>query len=368
MIRRLSFIAAGILCLAIGFGLVGVSRRAAALDPASLPDHDFLPEIAALMAEGSFGEAEDLCCAVIGMQLPNAGSANVKLRECRRERGRWRSNAAEAVKGFVTGRAESAAGTAGAVLSDLFLYGDLRDLGIQSVRKFRGLPVDTFLTVISGIGVATEISGLGKWAPPVLKQLRRAGALSAGLLDCLVDSLRYFRRNGKLSPSGRRLFRDLFETVNFYGVRRAETVLKPIRTQAELAVVVKLRKRAPEVPWLLARSGKRAGIAQMVRFSGAPAGEKLLKSAARKGRRGITRLEKIRVVKWAAKNIHNGRFRAMLLYRAITDPGFRKALDAAGFFCLGAGALLLIRGCRFSAGRVLSALRGKRSEAAGASR
>ena len=368
LLRRLLFIAAGILCLVSGVSLVGVSRRAAALDPVSLPDHDFLPEITAAMAEGAFGEAEELCCAVSGMRLPNAGAANLKLRECRRERSRWGTNAAEAVRGFVTGRAESAAGMAGAMLSDLFLYGDLRDLGVQTARKIRGLPADTALAVMSGIGVVTEVSGLVRLAPAVLKHLRRAGALSAGLLDSLFDSLLYFRRNGKLSPSGRRLFSNLFDTVNFYGVRRAETILKSVRTPAELAVVAKLRKRAPEVPWLLARSGKRAGVVQMVRFSGEAAGERLLKSAARKGRRGITRLEKIRVVKWAAKNIYNGRFRAMLLYRAVTDPGFRRALNISGFICLGLGALLLLWGCRFNAGRVLSALKAKRSGVAAASR
>ena len=83
-------------------------------------------------------------------------------------------NAVEAVRGFVTGKAENAAGTAGAILSDFFLYGDLRDLGIQFARKLRGRPADTTLAVMAGIGVVTEISGLGKWAPSVLKQLRRA--------------------------------------------------------------------------------------------------------------------------------------------------------------------------------------------------
>lgn len=367
-LRRIPFIAAGVLCLILGFTFFGVTREAAALDPASLPDHDYLPEITSLMAGGAFGEAEDLCCAVIGMQLPNAGGAGVKLRECRREKSRWGASAAETVRGFVTGESETAAGTAGAILSDLFIYGDLRDLGIQFTRKLRGQPVDTPLAVLAGVGVATELSGLGKWGPSVLKQLRRAGALSARLLDHLKDSLRYFRRHGKLSPAGRRLFGDLFETVNFYGVRRAKTVLGAVRTPAELAVVAKLRKRAPAVPWLLTRSGKRAAVGQMVRFSGDAAGERLLKSAARKGPRGVMRLGKIRVVKWAAKNIWNGRFRAMLLYYAVTDPGFRKTLNAGGFCCLGAGILLLLWGCRFSAGRVLSVLRGTRSEAADGSR
>ena len=368
LLRRIPFIAAGAFFLVVGFFFFGVTRQAAALDPGTLPDHDYLPEVSALMAEGSFGEAEDLCCTVIGMQLPNAEGAGVKLRECRREKSRWDANAAETVRGFITGEAESAAGTAGAILSDLFLYGDLRDLGIQFTRKLRGQPVDAPLAVMAGIGVATELSGLGKWGPAVLKQLRRAGALSAGLLDHLRDGVRHFRRHGKLSPSGRRLFGDLFETVNFYGMRRSKTVLRWVRTPAELAAVAKLRKGAPAVPWLLARSGKRAGVEQMVRFSGDAAGERLLKSAARKGRRGVVRLEKIRVVKWAAKNIWTGRFRAMLLYYAAAGPGFRKALNIGGFCCLGVGLLLLLWGCRFNAGRVLSFLRGTRSEAADGSR
>ena len=326
------FWSACFLAAAIWLGAVVITARS--LDPALLPDKDFLPEIEKLVAEKRFQEAEKLCCDVIGMKLPNADKANEYLRQCTEARRSWFNNARDAVKGFVTGEGRNSASIAGAVASDLFVYGDLRDLGIQGYRKLRGLPVDVVLTTVAGIGVLAELSGLTGTAPALLKNLYRMGGISLGLLDAIRSSLARFRINRKLSAADKELFANLGKVSVFHGVRRSKTVLCGINSPGELAAAVKLQSAAPEVPWLIAHAAPLDSGKIFLRYSEGTETLRLLKTAARKGEEGAHLLRKIRIVKWSVKNFWQGRFQDMLLFKAIADPAFRRILTVAAFVCM----------------------------------
>ena len=337
----LSLILAG-----IGIYSICIYFQAKALLPAFLPDHDFIPEIKKMMAAKQFQSAEVMCCNVIGMGLPRQEQAALLLQECRAARRSWKNNAMEAVKGFLTGKGNDSASLAGAVASDLTVYGDLRDLGIQGYRKLRGLPVDTFLVTLSSIGLAAELTGLTGIAPSLVKQLHRAGALTAGLLDEVRKVFVRLRHRKKLNAAEKHLFANLREVVTFHGMNRSKSVLKGLNSPEELAAAVKLQKIAPEVPWLTACTAPRDSGQLFVNFSASPARLALLKSAVRKGAAGTELLKKIRFVKWSAKNIQQGRFHALLLSSALENPRFFRSLPWIGtaaillFVCLNGGTIL----------------------------
>jgi hypothetical protein len=108
----------------------------------------------------------------------------------------WRA-AAEFGEGAVTGQADTGAGLAGAITSDFFVVGDVRDLIIQSGNWVRDEPVDVFILTLSGIGLgltAASVASSGGAAPlkagaSVVKSAKRAGALTARMakrLETLV--------------------------------------------------------------------------------------------------------------------------------------------------------------------------------------
>ena len=354
------FWSACFLAAAIWLGAVVITARS--LDPALLPDKDFLPEIQKLIAEKRFQEAEKLCCDVIGMNLPNADKANDCLRQCTAARSSWYNNARDAVKGFVTGEGRNSAAIAGAVTSDLFVYGDLRDLGIQGYRKLKGLPVDAVLATVSGIGVLAELSGLTGAAPALLKNLYRMGGISLGLLDTMRSAVARFRINRKLTAADKELFTNLGKVTLFHGLRRSKTVLRGINSPQELAAAVKLQAAAPEVPWLIAHAAAVDSGKIFLRYSGGAGPLRLLKSAARKGEAGVILLRKIRIVKWSVKNILQGRFHDMLIYNAVENPRFRHILSAALFVCAAISLCFFLWGA-VSAGRIWRSWKGSRSKA-----
>ncbi len=74
----------------------------------------------------------------------------------------------KALEGVVLGKSDEPIGIATAVVSDLFVFGDIRDLAIESYHKISGQKVDEVLMGLSSIGViasaATLLSG-GSTAP-----------------------------------------------------------------------------------------------------------------------------------------------------------------------------------------------------------
>ena len=177
----------GTVFLFLGCWIFFIFFYSRSMDPATLPDHDFLPEVEKMIAEKRFPEAEQLCCDMVGMDLPNAVAANQKLLEIRRARSSWGRTALDTARGFLTGEGENSAAIAGAILSDLWLYGDLRDLGIQAYNKIKGRPVDRVMVAIAGVGAFSELLGFAGSIPAMVKYFYRAGALSSGMVHRLQE-------------------------------------------------------------------------------------------------------------------------------------------------------------------------------------
>ena len=353
MIKFLKDFITGTFFLFLAGWIFFISFQEKKLNPAHLPDYDFLPEIEQMMAEKRFQESEQLCCSVIGMKLPHADAAGRKLLECRMARKSKGHQVVEGVKGFLTGEGGSSAAVTGAVLSDLCLVGDLRDLGIQAYNKIQNRPVDKVIVAISGVGAFAELLGVAGTLPALVKQIYRAGAFTSRMKETLQNAFRRIAVQRHITPPDRKLLKDLGELTEFHGFNRSRQLFKGINTPEELAAAVKIQKQAPEVPWLLALAVPADCGKLFLRYG--EGGVALLKSAVRKGSPGGELLKKIRIVKWSTKNIIKGRFHDMLLYSAIENPAFARLLPFAGgglllaacfFYCRGAVTCGLFSRCR----------------------
>jgi hypothetical protein len=105
--------------------------------------------------------------------------------------------AGDVVAGAVTGRADNPSQMAGAITSDFFVLGDLRDIGVQGARWVNGEPVDVFVLTLSGVGVALSAgtaATAGAASPAragasVIKAAKRAGKLSTRFTAHLEERL-----------------------------------------------------------------------------------------------------------------------------------------------------------------------------------
>jgi len=101
--------------------------------------------------------------------------------------------AKEFVKGFITGKSETAASLGGSVVSDFTVVGDLRDTYKEGSRYIQGKDYNKFLLNISLVGLAITAStyvSLGATAPlktgeAVVKTAYKSGKLTKGFINIL---------------------------------------------------------------------------------------------------------------------------------------------------------------------------------------
>jgi len=104
-------------------------------------------------------------------------------------------SASAGAHGFMTGEGESMAGTAGAVISDLTVIGDLRDATAQAEHFLNDEPVDEVMLALSavGIGLTGAVLATGGIAIPVkvgvsiAKVAQRTGHMTKGFARSVVE-------------------------------------------------------------------------------------------------------------------------------------------------------------------------------------
>lgn len=164
--------------------------RLARLQLAALPDTDFAAEIATLRDEGRFGEAVMLADA--GLALTSDGPARDRIASERQktldEQSSWLRRLKDIGMGALSGRGESLEGLAGAVTTDLFIVGDVRDLLIQGSKFAIDGEADGVILALSGVGIATTLAPEIDWAVSLLKVGRKTGAMGKNLGEFVISA------------------------------------------------------------------------------------------------------------------------------------------------------------------------------------
>jgi hypothetical protein len=251
-----------------------------------LPAHDFSAEAAGLAAEGAWSEVLDV--AEAGLALAPAAQ-HAELQSLRLQaQARLAApgyRLAEAGRGALTGRGESVEALSGAVIADLFVFGDVRDLVIQSGNALRGDPVDEVLVGLSAAGIVLTVVPLADMGLALLKAARRAGAMTAGMASSLARMSRRAVRQGDALPL-RATARDAGTLSRHARPGAAFRVLRHVDDAEDLRAVARMAPQAGGV-YAMQRGG-RAGVGWLRR--GGPAADAVMLRAAGKGPAGLARL------------------------------------------------------------------------------
>jgi hypothetical protein len=256
--------------------------RLARLQLAALPGFDYAAEVRALAARGRYGEAELIAQA--GLQDPDAdhGAIDGALVSARAEQSSWLRRVKEAGRGVMTGRGDSLESLIGALTTDLFVVGDVRDLVIEGSRLVIDGETDELVVLLSVAGIVTTLAPEVDWAPSIVKAARRAGLLSEGLTS-------HFRTTIKSADAGELrkgfgLVRDLARATS---PGFAARVLRWAESPADLALVARFLKRGNSAASAL-HVTEKTGM-DLLRHAGPDAFEsaaELVTKAGRKGRAG----------------------------------------------------------------------------------
>ena len=250
-----------------------------------LPDYDHTVAARRLMVEKKYGEARVLCQDIIDNDLPGkkaaeiiAGMCDEKLRSVKERL--WRT--AEA---FVTGNpGESIEQAGAAVVSDMLMYGDIRDLVMQGYYKVTGKETDPWVAFFSAAGLATELLDAVDWLPSFLKALRRAGAVSDKMAKSVIDIFR------SCTGRSRRIRHFCCDMTDFYrsGFFRTKTVFKNLEHADGIAAAARMFRRSPSAAHLISKAAGKNTAAVFGRLSAEKFSPSLLRKLLCKGPDGVT--------------------------------------------------------------------------------
>lgn len=244
---------------------------------ALLPDADLLAEAESLRAERRYGEA-----LMLLEDAPDTPGRHALEARISAEREDLRRRVLDFGEGALTGRGDSAEALGGAVLADLFVFGDVRDLVIQGSRAARGEETDEILIALSAAGLVLTLSPSLDLGAAVMKFARRTGALSQRLARQLSELAGRALRQRSGAPLSEAL-----DATTRLSRRHSPPVALALLRQADEVADLKLAVRFAERPrgaYALWAGGKPA---LSLLKQGGKGAEDLLLRGARKGRAGL---------------------------------------------------------------------------------
>ena len=337
----------------------------------AIPDHDYLPEIHELEAEGRLGEAEHLADWVLsGSSITNRDEVVALRTEINRKRTSLWNRSKRAAKGFVVGEGTSIEELGGAVVSDFLLWGDIRDLAKQGYNKITGKETDPVVAALAAVGVGTSVAtfvaggatAAGAAATPVtggassaavpatatatsaaavadasvsfLKILRKMGHMTKRFSRFLVDACKRTSKAKSLDNGLGEAFVGIKNLTQGVGAARAATIMKYVDDVDSLKVVSKMAKEAAEPTMIVVRVHGAEGIKTLGKLYNMENGAILIERASRKGALGLKKL--ISYAKYGAragKSWHHGNIQKIAT-KIMETVGCKPVAIASGILLL----------------------------------
>lgn len=266
-----------------------------------LPDYDYIAEIKSLMRDHRWGEAQTLCEDVIATGLPAAAQAKELLAQCQQKSAKLQTRIYKTAKAFITGNPDnSIEELGGAIVADMLLYGDLRDLAMQGYFKITGRETDPVIAALAAAGVITEFADMADWAPAALKAFRKLGAINDSLAKHLLKILQDVVKNRQLTASCSAFFQHTRLMLDKAGFVRCGNIFRQIKTPSELAITARHTAVSPHATHLISRHAQKQTVQTLQMLDDLPKNLQLKKQLLKKGARSlkyISRLSKIALKK-----------------------------------------------------------------------
>lgn len=164
-----------------------------------LPAYDAATEASELFNQNRFSEALLLVDEAL-TQDPKNARLLVMRQGIETERSSLMRQLASGGRGALTGQGTDLPSITGAIVADLFVFGDVRDLVIQGGHWLKGEETDDLLVALSAGGILLTVSPSVDLGAAILKLARRMGALSDAFAKTLADAARRAYKSGRAEP------------------------------------------------------------------------------------------------------------------------------------------------------------------------
>lgn len=308
-----------------------------------LPSHDYLNDVQELHSRGMLSEAEDLADFAITNSMTESKEKLIELRAVvHTERTAVANRAKRFGGGFVYGEGNSPEEMMGAITSDMFLYGDVRDLIKQGYYKATGQETDKVIVALSSIGVLTEFVDAADWAPAVLKACRKMKCLTEKFSELIVKSCKKSVKARRLDDDIRQTFSALQEMNKYAGVSGTVSAMKYVDRVEDLTLITKYSKKAAIPTSLILKAEGVKGLRDLDALGHVSA--HTLTLAAKAAKRGCAALcSTARMIRRIERIVKAVPFVNKLTLWALTNLAFGKWIVAALSFCFFGRGMRLIK-------------------------
>src|SRR5690349_495063 len=293
----------------------------------ALAPFDYAYEAGELFKQNRFTEALLLVDEGLAKD-PNNNRLLIMKQGLELERKDWMRQMAMFGRGAVTGRGTQTAELGGAVIADLFVFGDIRDLVIETGTWLKGGDADDMIVALSAGGILLTVAPEVDLGAAVLKTARKMGALSDAMAKVVADAARKAYRTRKIDPI-KQITDDVGTLAKRASPPGAVKMLRHVDDPEMLRRVVKFSENADGLHALMVDPKTTLRWLN----SGWSHAEEWVLRAAAKGKPGLEYLAKNSSLMFRAhpllgllKGVYKGNVPALLL-----DLGLRYSLLVLGF-------------------------------------
>jgi len=307
-----------------------------------LPDFDYVGEAERLKEEGKLEEALGLVRVVQKEGLPGRERAAQLEAQIEEEQSDPFRRILNFFKGFVSGEGQSIEEVTASILSDMTLYGDVRDLTKQAYYKLANKDPDPVVATLAALGLATELFDVIDWAPAFMKAARKAGALTDSFADWLLRVSKKSLEAGKLEPALDFALSDLKTLREKQGIQRTIDLFRHVDGPDDLKAIARFTETAPDSVYLVVRNSGEEGLDLLRRLPEGPKSVEALKLAARKGPEGIKLLLRpVPKLSRVIKSLYLGRVSDAVMALVQKNPAWMLAPLGVSAACFGWAVLRL---------------------------
>lgn len=248
-----------------------------------LPDYDYITEIKQLINEKKYGEAKILAQDVVNLKLPCAAEAKDLFETADKNSKKVWNRIYKTGKGFITGNPDhSIEEIGGSMISDLFMYGDIRDLTVQGYFKITGKETDSVIIALASVGLATELIDVADWAPAALKAIKKANCMTKNLADSIISMGKKLVKTRKADKATKAFFSNTKNLLDSAGFIRTKNMFKNVKHTDDLAILAKNAKVNPSLTHITAKHAGDQTVNVLKNSS-----PEFLRKVARKGRYAV---------------------------------------------------------------------------------
>ena len=335
-----------VLAVMLGMCVIPIEEEQRSVDDElhSLPNYDYIAEVEKLK-DTSKEEAKELARYIFETEgMPNQDEARRIYDEIEKEQKNWWNRTKRAAIGFATGEGQSLEELGGSVASDMFLYGDVRDMIRQSYYKVtENEKGDAFILTLAACGLVTEFADVVDWVPAVLKAFQKVGALSKKMVGFLSDGMMRVVKTRKVDSELKSLFSGIKSMTDSLGFARASRVMRHADRPADVATLARAAKVAPNETYLLVKYSGKKGVKNLENLSDTQ--YRILREAARKGPDALKNVKKYlnavktktattRRISRLIKSIQSGHLTGFVHKLVLTSPIVRFLVGALTVICL----------------------------------